>query len=77
MISNPNNEGAYSEEFDIERLDQIRQMAERYVKKENFHEKGIIDQDIPDSSFSDLECNVWELFARSFRNGYYYTLMRN
>lgn len=77
MVKNPNNKGSYSEEFDIERLNELREMAERYVKKENFKDEGVFDKDIPDASFSDLECNVWELFARAFRNGYYYALTRN
>lgn len=72
MVKNPNNKGYYSEEFDIERLNELREMAERYVKKENFKDKGVFSQDIPDAHFSDLECNVWELFAKAFRNGYYY-----
>lgn len=77
MVKNPNNKEAYSEEFDIERLNELREMAERYVKKETFKDKGAFDKYIPDAGFSDFECNVWELFARAFRNGYYYASMRN
>lgn len=62
MILDKNNKGSYSEEFDISRLQQIADMAEEYIR--SGERKGI-----PGGSFSDLECNVWEIMARLVRHG--------
>lgn len=49
MVKDKNNLGAYAEMFDCARLREIAEMA---LKGER-----------PDASFSDMECNVWSLFA--------------
>ena len=65
MIKNPilrnDNEGAYTEVFDIERLREIAEMAKVYAKNDS---KGV-----PDGHFSDFEVNVWEIMVELVRYG--------
>ena len=47
MVKNPYNKGSYSEEFDMERLEEIAKIVQRGR--------------CVDGSFSDFECHVWAL----------------
>lgn len=71
MIKNPilknDNEGAYTEVFDIERLREIAEMAKVYAKNDS---KGIASsKGVPDGRFSDFEVNVWEIMVELVRYG--------
>ena len=71
MIKNPilrnDNEGAYTEVFDIERLREIAEMAKVYAKN---YSKGIgLLKGVPDGHFSDFEVNVWEIMVELVRYG--------
>ena len=53
MVKNPNSIPAYAEQFDMERLREIAELA----KKDK----------VPNGTFSDLECNVWSLMRELVR----------
>lgn len=55
VIKNPYNANAYAEPFDMERLEQIADLAK----------KGIY----PNGSYSDLECHVHSLMIRLIEFG--------
>lgn len=55
MIKNENNRNAYSEVFDMERLEQIADMAKKDIW--------------PNGSFSDFECHVHSLMLRLIEFG--------
>lgn len=55
MVKNQYNKGSYAEMFDIERLREIAELA----KKDK----------VPNSAFSDLECNVWLLMRELVEYG--------
>lgn len=54
MVLREENRNGHSEEFDVARLAQIADMA--------------LKGKVPNGSFSDLECNVWELFRWTCRH---------
>lgn len=64
------NHNGYTEEYDIEGLRDLATMAARYVIKDSygglFTVKG---RDVPDGSYSDFSCNVWELMTALIRYG--------
>lgn len=67
MVKNPEARGSYSEEYDGEALRELIDMAELYVAKENgFNGKG---SGVPDGSFSDFSCCVWEMLTETVRYG--------
>ena len=67
MIRDENARGAYSEEFDIKGLRELCEMSKLNVARENgFKGNG---RDIPDGTYSDFCCNVWELFGEAIRYG--------
>lgn len=71
MIKNPilrnDNEGAYTEVFDIERLREIAEMAKVYAKNDS--KGGVSSKGVPDIHFSDFEVNVWEIMTELVRYG--------
>lgn len=67
MVKNPENRGSYSEEYDGEALRELIDMAKLYVAKENgFKGKG---SGVPDGSFSDFSCCVWEMLTETVMYG--------
>lgn len=67
MVKNPDARGCYSEEYDGEALTELINMAKLYVAKENgFKGKG---SGVPDGSFSDFSCSVWEMLTDTVRYG--------
>lgn len=67
MVKNPEARGCYSEEYDGEALRELIDMAKLYVAKENgFKGKG---SGVPDGSFSDFSCSVWEMLTETVRYG--------
>lgn len=67
MVKNPEARGSYSEEYDGEALRELIDMAKLYVAKENgFKGKG---SGVPDGSFSDFSCGVWEMLTECVRYG--------
>ena len=67
MIKNPNSKPGYCEEYDGEALRELAEMAKLYVAKENgFDGEG---SGVPNGSFSDFSCGVWEIFTDAIRYG--------
>lgn len=67
MVVDENARGSYSEEFDIKGLRELCEMAKLYVARENdFKGNG---KDVPDGTYSDFCCIVWELFTETVRYG--------
>lgn len=67
MVKNPEARGSYSEEYDGEALQELIDMAKLYVAKENgFKGKG---SGVPDGTFSDFSCGVWEMLTETVRYG--------
>lgn len=67
MIKNPNSVPGYCEEYDGEALRELVEMAKMYVAREcglKAPECGV-----PDGSFSDFSCNVWEMMTELIRYG--------
>lgn len=67
MIKNSMNKQSYSEEFDAPALTELAQMAVRYVSEENH--KMIPGNSIPNGTYSDFSCGVWEIFVDAIRLG--------
>lgn len=69
MIKNKMNPGR-TEEFDIAAIRDLAEMAKKYVATEDrvFTAKG---QNVPDGTYSDFACNVWEIMNELVRYGYY------
>lgn len=70
MIRDPNCKSAYSEEFDIAGLRELATMAARYIIEENY--RGyyrVVGKTVPDGTYSDFDCNVWELMTALVRYG--------
>lgn len=61
MVKNPFTPDGYTERFDMERLREIADMAAA-------HQQGLPNS-IPDGSFSDFECLVWQLMSDLYRWG--------
>ena len=67
MVKNEANRGCYSEEYDGEALRELINMSKLYVAKEiGFTGVG---QDVPDGTFSDFSCSVWEMLNECVRYG--------
>ena len=67
MVKNEANRGCYSEEYDGEALRELIDMSKLYVAHENgFTGKG---KDVPDGTFSDFSCAVWEMINDAIRYG--------
>lgn len=70
MVKDKNNLNSYSEEFDINALSELATMAARYVIKEEYNDVLVTNgKTVPDGSFSDFSCNVWELMNSLVRYG--------
>ena len=67
MVINKNSEG-YREEYDGEALNLMADMAEKYVRAEEFG-WGYVKGSVPDGSFSDFSVAVWEMMLRLIREG--------
>lgn len=72
MIKNPENRGSYSEEYDAPALQELLGLALRYVRHEELNEDVGSGKMIPDGSYSDFSCGVWEMFVNYGRR-----LLRN
>lgn len=72
MIKDESNRNGYSEEFDMLALEELAEMAMRYVATEDdpfrsiFKTKG---KTVPDGSYSDFSCEVWSLMCSLVRYG--------
>lgn len=67
MVKDERNRNAYSEEYDILGLRDIASMSARYVaREEGIHVRG---PDVPNGTYSDFSCVVWELFNEVMRLG--------
>ena len=72
MISDQRNRNEYSEEYDMVALDELAKMAMRYVACEDDDYRKIFKtygKTVPDGSYSDFSCNVWELMTKLVRYG--------
>lgn len=67
MIKDKRNIPSYVEEYDIPGLEDIAEMAKRYVAREN-HIR-LSGSDVPDGTYSDMSCNVWEIIVNAVRFG--------
>lgn len=67
MIKNIENKKSYSEEYDAPALQELADMAERYVRHYELHET-VSGKMIPDGSYSDFSCGVWEIFVNFGRS---------
>lgn len=67
MVKDKNNIPSYVEEYDILALDEIAEMAKRYVANEN--RIRLPGRDVPDGTYSDMSCNVWEIIVAAVRFG--------
>ena len=72
MVKNPMSKPGYCEEFDMEALRDLADMAFRYVVVENGgnmtgNQKGL--PRVPNGNYSDFSCNVWELMTNLIRDG--------
>ncbi len=72
MIKDERNQNGYSEEYDLLCLEDLAEMAMRYVATEDdsfrsiFKTKG---KTVPDGSYSDFSCEVWSLMCSLVRYG--------
>lgn len=66
MILDMNSQG-YREEYDGKALNKIVDMAKRYVAGDDG--KRYVRDSIPDSTFSDFSCAVWEMMVGLVRYG--------
>lgn len=67
MIKNPHNHPSYTETFDADALIELRNMAARYVAKENGI--AVSGRAVPNGQYSDFCCNVWQIFVDAIRLG--------
>lgn len=67
MIKNPHNHPSYTETFDAPALIELRAMAARYVAKENGI--AVSGRTIPNGTYSDFSCQVWQIFVDAIRLG--------
>jgi hypothetical protein len=66
MILDKNSQG-YREEYDGAALNKIADMAKRYVAADE-GSRSFVDS-IPDGTFSDFSCAVWEIMVGLVRYG--------
>ena len=67
MVINPRNDPGYCEKFDLDGLEELMQMAFNDVAiEEGCNVKG---KHIPDGTYSDFDCIVWEAMKRWIRDG--------
>ena len=66
MILNPYSQG-HREEYDGDALNKIADMAKRYVAGDDGNR--YVRDSIPDSTFSDFSCSVWEIMVGLVRHG--------
>ena len=67
MVKDKNNIPSYVEEYDILALEDIAEMAKRHVANEN-HVR-LSGRDVPDGTYSDMSCVVWEIFVNAVNFG--------
>lgn len=61
-IKNPENRGSYSEEYDAPAIQELADMAERYVRNTVLHE-SVHGKQVPDGTYSDFSCIFWEILV--------------
>ena len=66
MVLDKNSQG-YSEEYDGAALNKIADMAKRYVEGDDGNR--YVRDSIPDGTFSDFSCGVWEIMVNLVRYG--------
>ena len=66
MILDKNSHG-YREEYDVAALNKIADMARRCVAGDDGNRSG--RDSIPDGTFSDFSCSVWEIMVGLVRHG--------
>ncbi|MBQ8962454.1 MAG: hypothetical protein IJ089_13655 [Clostridia bacterium] len=66
MILDKNSQG-YREEYDGAALNKMADMAKRYVAGDDGNR--YVRDSIPDGSFSDFSCSVWEIMVNLVRYG--------
>lgn len=66
MILDKNSQG-YREEYDGAALNKIANMAKRYVAGDDGNR--YVRDSIPNGSFSDFSCGVWEIMVGLVRYG--------
>lgn len=66
MILDKNSQG-YREEYDGAALNKMADMAKRYVARDDGNR--YVRDSIPDGSFSDFSCSVWEIMVNLVRHG--------
>ena len=66
MVLDKNSQG-YREEYDGAALNKIADMAKRYVEGDDGNR--YVRDSIPDGTFSDFSCGVWEIMVNLVRYG--------
>ena len=66
MILDKNSQG-YREEYDGAALNKMADMAKRYVAGDDGNR--YVRDSIPDGSFSDFSCSVWDIMVNLVRYG--------
>jgi len=66
MVLDKNSQG-YREEYDGAALNKMADMAKRYVEGDDGNR--YVRDSIPDGSFSDFSCSVWEIMVNLVRYG--------
>lgn len=69
MVKNERNRQAYSEVFDMDALRELGQMAFYDVAVEEGCNIPKGQKHIPDGTYSDFACNVWEYMTELVRDG--------
>ena len=66
MVLDKNSQG-YREEYDGAALNKMADMAKRYVEGDDGNR--YVRDSIPNGSFSDFSCSVWEIMVNLVRYG--------
>lgn len=72
VIRNPLSYPGYTEEYDHEGLRELAEMAKAYVKYDKYRDHADFKayrNSVPNGSYSDFSCGVWELMIELVRYG--------